>query len=91
MNTIFKTDAHREEFLRAFKKLTMSGAVTKDAAIEKLIRDNPNYFHQPTADDIVKISRSELNGEIRQRARAGVQSNRATYDIFRLPADKNPS
>jgi hypothetical protein len=90
MNAIFKTDAHREEFVRAFKKLTMSGVVTKDAAIEKLIRNNPNYFHQQTPDDIVKMSRTSLNDEIRERARAGLQSNRLADRVFNsiLPTDK---
>jgi hypothetical protein len=88
--TIFKNDAHREEFVRAFKKLTMSGAVTKDQAVEKLIKSNPHYFHQPTPDDIAKISRSELNDEIRQRARAGLQSDKLADRIFNniLPPDK---
>jgi hypothetical protein len=85
MNTIFKTDAHREEFVRAFKKLTMSGAVTKDRAIEKLIRSNPHYFREPTADELKKISHSTMNDEMRARAR---QSNRLSIDIFRRPADK---
>jgi len=68
MNTTFKTDAHREKFVRALKKMTMSGVVSRDVAIEKLIRDNPNYFHQPTADELKKISHSALNGEMRARA-----------------------
>jgi hypothetical protein len=79
--TIFKTEKDKKEFVAAFRKLTMSGAVTKDQAIEKLIRKNPNYFHQPTTADIVKISRSEMNSEIRRRARAGVQSNKLSIDF----------
>ncbi len=88
MNTIFKTDAHREEFLRAFKKLTMSGAINKDRAIEKLIRNNPNYFHQPSADELKKSFHAAMNDEMRARAR---QSNRLSIDIFAnvLPTDKN--
>jgi hypothetical protein len=88
--TIFKTEKHRQDFLSAFKKMTMSGAINKDAAIEKLIRDNPHYFHQPSADELKKIARAELNSEIRQRARAGVQSSKPTYDIFANvpPTDK---
>jgi hypothetical protein len=91
--SIFRTEKDKEEFVRAFRKMTMSGAINKDVAIEKLIRENPNYFHQPTPDDIVKISRSEMNAEIRQRARAGVQSNRLADGIFAnvLPTDKKPS
>ena len=85
--SIFKTEKDKEEFVRAFKKLTMSGAVTKDAAIEKLIRNNPNYFHQPSADELKKISHSAMNDEMRARAR---QSNRLSIDIFAnvLPTDK---
>jgi hypothetical protein len=67
MNT-FNSEEHKKEFVLAFRKLTMSGAVSQDAAIEKLIRDNPHFFHQPTQDDIVKISHSEMNAEIRKRA-----------------------
>jgi hypothetical protein len=87
MNTIFKTDAHREEFVAAFKKMTMSGAVTKDRAIERLIQQNPHLFHQPTPDDIVKMSRASLNDEIRERAR---QPNKLTIDLFAniQPTDK---
>jgi hypothetical protein len=93
MNTIFKTDAHREEFVRAFKKLTMSGAVDKDRAIERLIQQNPHYFHQPTDGEIVNLSRSELNDEIRERARAGLQSDKLADRIFNNipPTDQKPS
>jgi len=83
--TIFKTEKDKKEFVRAFKKLTMSGVVSQDAAIEKLIKSNPHYFHQPTADELKKISHSAMNDEMRARAR---QSNRLSIDIFRTPADK---
>ncbi len=83
--TIFKTEKHRQEFVAAFRKLTASGAVTRDAAIERLIRNNPHFFHQPTPDELKKISRSELNSEIRRRAQ---QTNKLNIDIFRKPTDK---
>ncbi len=88
MNTIFKTEKDKKEFVAAFRRLTMSGAVDKDKAIEKLIRDNPNYFHQPSADELKKISHSAMNDEMRARAR---QSNRLSIDIFRGHTDKKPS
>ena len=84
--TIFKTEKDKKEFVRAFKKLTMSGVVSQDAAIEKLIKSNPHYFHQPTADELKKISHSAMNDEM--RARALQPTSKPTYDIFRRPADK---
>ncbi len=78
--TIFKSEKDKKEFVAAFRKMTMSGVVSQDVAIEKLIRDNPNYFHQPTEDDIAKISRSELNDEIRRRAQ---QTNKLADGFFR--------
>jgi hypothetical protein len=86
--SIFKTEKDKEEFVRAFKKLTMSGAVTKDAAIAKLIRNNPNYFHQPSADELKKSFHAAMNSEMRARSR---QSNRLSIDIFRGHTDKKPS
>jgi hypothetical protein len=85
--TIFKTEKDKKEFVAAFRKLTMSGAVSQDAAIEKLIRDNPNYFHQQTADEAKKSFHAAMNDEIRVRAR---QSNRLGDGIFAnvLPTDK---
>jgi hypothetical protein len=59
---------HQQEVVRIFRKMTMSGAINKEAAITKILRDFPHYFHQPTEADIMKISRAELNGEIRRRA-----------------------
>jgi glutamyl-tRNA reductase len=85
--TTFKSEKDKKEFVAAFKKMTMSGAVTRDQAIEKLIRKNPNYFHQPTEDELKKISHSEMNAAMR----AGVQSNKISIDIFRRPTDKKPS
>jgi hypothetical protein len=83
--TIFKSEEDKKEFVAAFRKMTMSGAINKDVAIERLIRNNPHYFHQPSADELKKISHSAMNDEMRARAR---QSNRLSIDIFRRPADK---
>jgi hypothetical protein len=83
--SIFTDEKYKKEFVRAFRKMTMSGVVSRDVAIEKLIRENPNCFHQPTEDELKKISHSAMNDEM--RARAG-QSNRLSIDIFRRPADK---
>jgi hypothetical protein len=90
MNTIFKSEKDKKEFLRLFREKTMSGAVSEDVAIEKIMRDFPHFFHQPTEADIVNLSRSELNAEIRQRAGTGVQSNRLADRIFNnvLPTTK---
>jgi hypothetical protein len=87
--TIIKPE-HEKEVVRIFRKLIASGVLDSDKAITKILRDYPHYFHQPTPDDIVKISRTELNDEIRQRARAGVQSNKLADRIFNsiLPTDK---
>ncbi len=86
MNT-FNSEEHKKEFTAAFRKLTMSGVVSQDAAIEKLIRDNPHYFHQQTADEARKSFHAAMNDEIRARAR---QSNKLSIDIFAnvLPTDK---
>jgi hypothetical protein len=85
--TIFKTEKDKEEFVRAFRKMTMSGVVSQDVAIEKLIRDNPNYFHQLTEAELKKSFHAAMNDEIRSRAR---QSNRLADGIFAnvLPTDK---
>jgi hypothetical protein len=80
--TIIKPE-HQQEVVRIFRKLVASGVINRDAAIVKILRDYPHFFHQPTEADIVKIARAEMNDEIRQRARAGVQSNRLADAIFR--------
>ncbi len=80
--TIIK-DEHRQEVVRIFRKLVASGTINRDAAITKILRDFPHYFIMPTPDDIAKISRDELNDEIRSRARSGVQSNKLADRIFR--------
>jgi hypothetical protein len=85
--SIFNTEKDKKEFVAAFRKLTMSGAVSEDVAVEKLIRDNPNYFHQPTEAELKKSFHAAMNDEIRARAR---QSNRLGDGIFAnvIPTDK---
>jgi hypothetical protein len=80
--TIIKPE-HQQEVVRIFRKLVASGVINKDAAIAKILRDFPQFFVMPTEADIMKISRSELNDEIRSRARAGVQSNKLADGFFR--------
>ena len=84
--TIIKPE-HEKEVVHIFRKLIASGALDSDKAITKIMRDYPHYFHQPTPDDLAKISRSELNSAIRERAQ---QSNKLSIDIFAnvLPTDK---
>jgi hypothetical protein len=86
MNT-FNSEEHKKEFVAAFRKMTMSGAINEDVAIEKLIRDNPHYFHQQTADEAKKSFHAAMNDEIRSRAR---QTNRLADGIFAnvIPTDK---
>ncbi len=83
--SIFTDEKYKKEFVRAFRKMTMSGVISRDVAIEKLIRNNPNYFHQPTADELKKSFHAAMNDEMRARAQ---QSNKLSIDIFRRPADK---
>ncbi len=77
--TIIKP-AHQQEVVRIFRKLVASGVINKDAAIAKILRDFPHFFHQPTADEIKKSSLRELNDEIRRRAQ---QTNKLADDFFR--------
>jgi hypothetical protein len=78
---------NEKEIVRIFRKLTASGVLDSDKAITKIMRDYPNYFHQPTADEVKKSFHAVMNDEIRSRAR---QSNRLANDIFSnfLPTDK---
>jgi hypothetical protein len=82
--SIFKTQRDKQEFVRIFREKTMSGFLDKDKAIDLIIRDYPHLFYQPTEAELLQSSRSEMNDAMR----AGVQSNRLAYDIFRRPADK---
>jgi len=59
---------NEKEVVRIFRKITMSGAISGDVALEKIMRDYPHFFRQPTENDIVKISHSAMNDEIRRRA-----------------------
>ncbi len=77
--SIFTDEKYKKEFVAAFRKMTMSGAINKDAVIEKLIKSNPHYFHQPTPDDIVKISHSEMNAAMRAGA---LQTNKFADSFF---------
>jgi hypothetical protein len=83
MNTIFKTEKDKKEFVRLFRKITMSGDINDDRAVEIIMRDNPHFFHQPTENEVKRTFNDVLNDEIRLRARAGVQSNRIADRIFR--------
>jgi hypothetical protein len=78
--TIIIKPEHANEIRTIFRKLTMSGAINQDAAISKILRDYPHYFIMPTPDDIAKISRDELNSEIRRRAQ---QTNKLADGFFR--------
>jgi hypothetical protein len=85
--TIIKPE-HQQEVVRIFRKLVASGVIDSDKAIAKILRDFPQFFHQPTEDEIVKTSRSELNDEIRRRAQ---QTNKLSIDLFtpaHLPTEK---
>ncbi len=87
--TIIKAE-HQKEVVRIFRKLTASGVLDSDKAITKIIRDNPHFFHQPTADELKKSFHAVMNDTIRERSRAGVQSNKLADRIFNnvLPTDK---
>jgi hypothetical protein len=78
--TIIIKPEHAKEIRTIFRKLVASGSLDSDKAIAKILRDFPHFFHQPTEDDIAKISRDELNGEIRRRAQ---QTNRLADGFFR--------
>jgi hypothetical protein len=77
--SIFRTEKDKKEFVAAFRKLTMSGVINKDAAIEKLIRDNPNYFHQQTEAELKKSFHEAMNAEIRSRA---LRTNKFADSLF---------
>jgi hypothetical protein len=85
--SIFRTEKDKQEFVRLFRETTMSGAVSEDVAVEKLIRDNPHFFHQQTEDELKKSFNAAMNDEIRARAR---QSNTLGDGIFAnvIPTDK---
>jgi hypothetical protein len=59
---------NEKEIVRIFRRLTASGVINGDKAAEIIMRDYPHFFHQPTENDIVKISHSAMNDEIRRRA-----------------------
>jgi hypothetical protein len=80
---------HEKEIVRIFRKLTMSGAVDKDAALEKILRDHPHFFRQPSENEVKRTFNDVMNSEL--RARALQPTSRPTYDIFRGHTDKKPS
>jgi hypothetical protein len=84
--TIIKPE-HQKEVVQIFRKLIASGAVDKDAAITKILRDFPHYFHQPTEAELRKSFNDAMNDAIRSRAR---QTNKLSIDIFRRPTDQKP-
>jgi hypothetical protein len=80
---------NKNEFVRIFRELTMSGAVSADVAIAKIMRDYPHFFREPTQDEVKRTFNDVLNSEM--RARALQPTSRPTYDIFRGHTDKKPS
>ena len=76
---------NEEEIVRIFRKLIASGTLDSDKAIEKIMRDYPHFFREPTADELKKISHSAMNDQIRSRAQP---TSRLADDIFRAPSDK---
>jgi hypothetical protein len=59
---------HEKEIALIFRKLTASGAINGDKAAEIIMRDYPQYFHQPTEDELKKTFNAAMNDEIRIRA-----------------------
>jgi hypothetical protein len=74
---------YEKEIRTIFRKLIASGVLDSDKAIAKILRDFPHYFREPTSDELKKNSHAAMNSEIRQRARAGVQSNKLADGFFR--------
>ena len=85
--SIFRTERDKEEFVRLFREKTMSGAVSEDAAVEKIIRKNPHLFRVPSENEVKQTFNDVMNSEMRARA---LQTNKVPIDIFRnvLPTDK---
>jgi hypothetical protein len=88
--SIFRTEKDKKEFVRLFRETTMSGAVSEDAAVEKIIRKNPHLFRVPSENEVKQTFNDVMNSEMRARARL---SNRLSIDVFAnvLPRDKKPS
>jgi hypothetical protein len=84
---------HAEEIRTIFRRLIASGVLDSDKAINKILRDYPHFFREPTADELKKISHSEMNDAMRARARAGLQSDKLADRIFNNipPTDQKPS
>jgi hypothetical protein len=77
--SIFRTEKDKKEFVRLFRKMTMSGVINEDVAVEKLIRDNPHFFRVPSENEVKRTFNDVLNSEIRSRAR---QTNKFTDSFF---------
>jgi hypothetical protein len=77
---------NENEIVRIFRELTMSGAISGDVAITKIMRDFPHLFRQPSENEVKRNFNDAMNSEL--RARALQPTSRPTYDIFRRPADK---
>jgi hypothetical protein len=77
--TVFKSEKDKKEFVAAFRKMTMSGAINKDVAIAKILRDFPHFFRIPDEDEVKRNFNDVLNAEIRSRAR---QTNKFTDSFF---------
>jgi hypothetical protein len=76
--TIIKPE-HQQEVVRIFRKIVASGAINKDAAITKILRDYPHFFRVPDEDEVKRTFNDVLNDEIRQRAR---QTNKFADSFF---------
>ncbi len=70
---------NKNEFVRIFRQLTASGAINKDAAITKIMRDYPHFFRVPTEDEVKRTFNDVLNSEIRSRA---LQTNKFADSFF---------
>jgi len=79
---------NEQEIVRIFRKITASGVVNGDKAAEIIMRDFPNFFREPTSDELKKISHSAMNDEMRSRA---LQTNRLGDGIFQRPGKQKTS
>jgi hypothetical protein len=66
-NEIIKPE-NEKEIVRIFRKITASGVVNGDKAAEIIMRDFPNFFREPTEDEVKQTFNSVMNSELRARA-----------------------
>ncbi len=66
--SIFRTEKDKQEFVRLFREMTMSGVINEDVAVEKIIRNNQHLFHRQTAAEHTKSFNDAMNAAIRSRA-----------------------